>query len=222
MDWETITFDCYGTLVDWETGIFEAFRDAAAIDAIILGRAEVLAAYHDIEAEVEEEEYRPYREVLGEVALRVAERLGWKLAPERAGFLAASLPDWPVFDDTRAALERLKRRFRIAILSNVDDDLLQATIERIAVDFDWTVTAQQTRSYKPAPTHFLEAIDRVGGDRQCLLHAACSYYHDIRPAKELGLKTVWVNRAVEPLDGRPRPGHEVRDLLELADWLGVE
>lgn len=220
-NWETITFDCYGTLVDWETGIAQAFCDAAATDGITLDSGEVLAAYAKIEPKVQGGSYRDYREVLSDTALRVAERLGWPLAQSGASFLSESLPDWPVFVDTRPALERLKSRFNIAILSNIDDDLLEETIQRISVEFDWTVTAQAVRSYKPAHRHFKEALRRVGGDHTRLLHAARSYFHDISPATELGISAVWVNRkGVSQPDGR-KPLHEVKDLGELADWLEV-
>lgn len=221
MDWDTVSFDCYGTLVDWETGITDAFKAAAARDGLELEAADIIAAYHQVEPAVQADAYRPYREVLGEVALRVADRLDWKLAPEEAGFLANSLPDWPVFADTRPALQRLKSRFRIAILSNIDDGLLAATIERIGIEFDWTVTAQQIRSYKPDHGHFLEALRRVEGGREHLLHAAQSLFHDIRPASELGIAAVWVNRQAEGLGEGLRPVRVVKSLKELADWLVV-
>ncbi|MHC4094162.1 MAG: HAD-IA family hydrolase [Planctomycetota bacterium] len=222
MDWDTVSFDCYGTLVDWETGITDAFKAAAARDGLELEPADIIAAYHQVEPAVQADVYRSYREVLGEVALRVADRLDWQLAPDEAAFLADSLPDWPVFADTRPALQRLKSRFRIAILSNVDDDLLAGTIARIGVDFDWTVTAQQIRSYKPAHGHFLEALRRVEGDRDRLLHAAQSLFHDIRPASQLGISAVWVDRKAEGLGEEDLgPVRVVRNLTDLADWLGV-
>lgn len=221
MTWETVTFDCYGTLVDWEGGIAEAFLKSAAEDGLALEPAEVISAYHVVEPKVQAGPYRRYRDMLAETALRVAERLGWPLTPGRAGFLASCLPDWPVFPDTRPALERIKSRFKIAILSNIDDDLLAATLQRIGVDFDWAITAQQTRSYKPAPGHFREAIRRVGGQRERLLHAAQSLFHDIRPACELGLSAIWVNRKAEVRVDGPPPLSEVVDLTGLADWLGV-
>ncbi len=219
MDWDTISFDCYGTLVDWEAGIGRAFREAAAADGLELSSEEVVAAYHDVEPRLQIGVYRPYRQVLREAALRVAERLGWPLTPAGAGFLEASLPDWPVFVDTRPALERLRSRFRLAVLSNIDDRLLSATLERVSVEFDWVVTAERTRSYKPAPGHFQEAIRRVAGVRKRLLHAAQSYYHDVRPATELGIATVWVNRKGEAQGEEPRPLRVVADLKALADWL---
>jgi len=221
VNWDTVTFDCYGTLVDWEAGISEAIIHRAGRDGLVLGRAEIVEAYHEVEPEVEAGHYRPYREVLGETALRVAERLGWPLAVKDACFLADSLADWPVFEDTRSSLERLKSRYQIAILSNVDDDLLAGTLKRVGVDFDWTVTAQQVRSYKPAHGHFEAAIRRVGGHPEHLLHAACSWFHDMRPASELGLRAVWVNRAGNAAADDAQPFYVVEGLEELADWLGV-
>lgn len=215
-----ISFDCYGTLVDWETGISDAFIRTAAEDDVWLEPGAVLDLYQEIEHEVEAERYRPYREVLEETARRIADRLGWDLDPDRASFLPESLPDWPVFPDTAEALTRLKARYGIAILSNVDDDLLEGTLERIGVEFDWTVTAQAVQSYKPAPAHFREAIRRAGGPER-LLHAAQSYFHDIEPARELGLSVVWVNRQNQEQPPGPDPGAVVDDVAGLADWLGV-
>ncbi|UCC83194.1 MAG: HAD-IA family hydrolase [Gemmatimonadota bacterium] len=222
MHWDTLSFDCYGTLVDWVSGITRAFSDAAASDGIALAAEDVIAAYHELEPQVQSDTYRPYREVLGETALRVAARLGWPLAAERAGFLAESLPGWPVFADTRSALERLKPRYKLAILSNIDDDLLRATVERIGVEFEWTVTAQQLRSYKPGHAHFLAALERLDGDRGRLLHVAQSKFHDIRPCGELGIDCVWVNRQGEELDEGLEPLHVVKDLAELVEWLEAD
>ncbi len=216
--WETVSFDCYGTLVDWEAGIRGAFRQAAAADGVELDGDRIISAYHAIEPQVQSEDYRSYREVLAATALGVARRLGWHLEPQRARFLAESLPDWPVFPDTRPALERLKSRFAIAILSNVDDDLLRGSIDRIGVEFDWTITAERVRSYKPAPAHFRAALERAGGAAR-LLHAAASYFHDIGPAAELGIAAVWINRKAEQAPRKGGPRHTVSDLTELVDWL---
>jgi 2-haloalkanoic acid dehalogenase type II len=221
MTWDTISFDCYGTLVDWESGISQAFIDAAAQVGLEFERETIIQAYHIVEPIVEAGPFRPYREVLAETALGVADKLNWPLTPEQSGFLAESLPNWPVFEDTRQALERLKSRFQIAILSNVDDDLLAGTIARIGVEFDWRVTAQQIQSYKPAHGHFLEAIRRLEGRPDRLLHAAQSWFHDIIPTSELGLAAVWVNRGGEDLGEDANPLHVVGNLAELAEWLDV-
>lgn len=217
---DIITFDCYGTLIDWEAGIISAFQSEAAKDSVELRADQIIEAYAAAEPNVESASYRSYREVLAETARCVAAKLGWDLAADRAGFLAASLPDWKAFPDTNPALERLARRFRLGILSNIDDDLLAATRGHFTVDFDLIVTAQQVKSYKPGLAHFTEAMVRAG--ENLLLHAAQSYFHDVVPTNTLGIPVVWVNRngdAVEP--GGPVPTHEVRNLTELANLLGV-
>jgi 2-haloalkanoic acid dehalogenase type II len=219
-DFDIITFDCYGTLIDWESGITDAFQSEAGRDGVSLRPDQIINAYMLEEPLVESKSYRRYREVLGETALRVASRLGWELAAERAGFLAESLPHWSPFADTNPALERLARRFQLGILSNIDDDLLEATRSQFSVNFDLIVTAQQVSSYKPGLAHFNEAMLRVRGKR--LLHAAQSYFHDVVPASKLDLPVVWVNRnAASAEQGGPVPTHEVRNLTELADFLGA-
>ena len=217
---DIITFDCYGTLIDWESGIINAFQSEAAKDGIELNQDKIIAAYSTEEPAVESEPYRPYREVLGKTARRVAASLGWELGADRAGFLVASLPNWKPFQDTNSALERIARHFKLGILSNIDDDLLSATRKHFTVDFDLVVTAQQVKSYKPSFAHFEEGLARADDKR--VLHAAQSYFHDVVPAIALGIPVVWVNRkgsSVEP--GGPLPTHEVRDLSELANLLGA-
>jgi 2-haloalkanoic acid dehalogenase type II len=215
---DILTFDCYGTLIDWERGIAEAFAAAAGGDGVTLDRAAVLHAYHEVEPAVQAERSRRYRDVLALVARAVAERLGWRLAPGREAFLPESLPAWPPFPDTNAALRRLRESgYRLAILSNVDDDLLAGTRRHLAVDFDFVVTAQQVGSYKPAPGHFLAARTRIGEARW--LHVAQSYFHDVQPARAHGIAAAWINRKAEPpLDDR-RPEHEFRTLADAADAL---
>ena len=149
-----VTFDCYGTLIDWQTGIWDAFRSAAANDGVRLSRDEVLAAYHAIEPMVESGSFRPYREVLGETARRVAGECGWAISSSQARFLADSLGRWPPFPDTNAALVRLATGYRLGILSNVDEDLLGETLELLDVGFDFWVTADRVESYKPDLAHF--------------------------------------------------------------------
>lgn len=218
--YDVITFDCYGTLIDWEAGIISAFQSEAAKDRVELRSDQIIEAYAAQESVVESASYRSYREVLGETARRVAAKLGWNLPAEHDGFLAASLPEWQPFPDTNPALERLARRFQLGILSNVDDDLLAGTRRQFTVDFDLIVTAQQVKSYKPGLAHFQEAMVRAG--ERSWLHAAQSYFHDVVPAGKLAIPVVWVNRrgdATAP--GGPVPTHEVRDLSELANLLGV-
>lgn len=220
MSYDVLTFDCYGTLIDWERGIAEAFLRAAARDGVELDPHRVLAAHAEIEPVVQAEGYRSYREVLEIVALRAARLLGWPLEPRHADFLPASVGRWPPFPDTNPALRRLKGGGVIlGILSNVDDDLLAGTLRRIDVEFDLFVTAQQVRSYKPAPAHFERARELVSS--RSWLHVAQSYFHDVEPAAACGIPVAWINRKAEVPLGEAAPTVELRDLLELADWLGA-
>lgn len=182
---EVVTFDCYGTLIDWNAGIGAALSSAIrADDGDVVDRGALLAAYHELEPVVEAERWSSYREVLMETARRVARRFGRELSDQNAAALPESLPDWPPFPDTNAALERLHAAgYRLGIVSNVDDDLLAATRRRLTVPFDLVVTAEQTGSYKPAPGHFVQTRRAIGAARW--LHAAQSYRHDVVPARAL-------------------------------------
>jgi 2-haloalkanoic acid dehalogenase type II len=218
--WDVVTFDCYGTLIDWDRGIATAFRSALSADGARFDLDRVLATYHDLEPLVQAETFRSYRDVLTETARRVAARLGWPLADGRAGFLAESLPSWTPFPDTNAALERLARAgCRLGILSNVDDDLLAGTRRHFAVGFDpaLIITAQQVRSYKPAAGHFEAARTKLRGQRW--LHAGQSYFHDVVPARGLGIPVAWINRKGETPVGPTGAEAEFRTLAEFADWL---
>jgi 2-haloalkanoic acid dehalogenase type II len=216
--WDIITFDCYGTLIDWESGIGAWFEDAAAQDGLTLARPEVLAAYATIEPAVEAESFRPYRDVLAQTALRVAKDFDWALTPERARGLADSLPSWKPFPDTNPALERLLAAgCRLGILSNVDDDLLAGTRRHLTVPFELLVTAQQVRSYKPAHGHFESARQRIGESRW--LHAARSHFHDVVPCRAIGIPVAWINRNRDPGHPDARPDLEVSTLAGLADAL---
>jgi 2-haloalkanoic acid dehalogenase type II len=217
---DVITFDCYGTLIDWEAGITEAFRDAAAADGVSLDPAAVLQAIFEQEPEAQAAEYRSYREVLTDVAMQVGRRLGWTISRERAAFLPESLPLWRPFPDTNPALERLREAgYALGILSNVDDDLLADTLQHLPVTFSFSllITAQQVRSYKPAPGHFATARSRIAPQRW--LHAAQSYFHDIVPAVAHNIPVAWINRKGERVTGAASPDWEFRTLTELADWL---
>lgn len=213
-----VTFDCYGTLVDWESGIREAFRVAAAEDGVTLDGDAVLRAYSAIEPVVEQEMYRSYRDVLQETAARVAHYLGWPIETQRGIFLAESLPTWMPFSDTNPALHRLhKAGYQLGILSNCDDDLLAATRKHFPVEFRLVITAQQVRSYKPAPGHFITARERIGGAPW--LHAAQSNFHDIIPTNSLGISNAWINRKHEQALPGGVPGREFAEMKGLADWL---
>jgi len=214
-----LTFDCYGTLVDWEQGIGAAFRAIAAEIGKSAELPPVLRAYHEIEPAVQAETFRSYREVLTETARRLAIRLGWALPTTRAGFLAESVPTWPTFPDTNAALERLAAAgYRLGILSNVDDDLLAGTRRRLAPCFDpaLIVTAQQVHSYKPALAHFETARSRIGTGRW--LHVAQSLFHDIAAARRFGVPVVWINRRGERPASPSGAEAEFPTLEAFADW----
>jgi 2-haloalkanoic acid dehalogenase type II len=218
--YDIITFDCYGTLIDWEAGIAGAFLEFAAAGGVTLSRDAVLASYMRHEPLVQAEEYRTYRDVLTETALRVAKDLNWFLSPSDAPFLAASLPSWPPFPDTAAALRRLALAgHRLGILSNVDDDLLAGTRRNLGVELDETlvITAEAIGSYKPARAHFIEARERASDAPW--LHAAQSYFHDVIPARSLGVPVAWVNRKGELSPDGSAPTLEVRTLEDLADRL---
>ena len=186
-----VTFDCYGTLIDWESGIFQAFRD---VSSIAPDRARLLETYAEEEARIEKGEWRPYREVLAETARKVGERLD--LSVGDGSFLSESLSTWLPFRDVNPSLEALREQgVLLGILSNIDEDLFAATREHFTTDFDFVITAGTLKSYKPAPAHFLEAKRRVG--ERPWIHAAQSWYHDIVPACELGIRSAWINRRGE-------------------------
>jgi 2-haloacid dehalogenase/putative hydrolase of the HAD superfamily len=217
---EIITFDCYGTLIDWEDGIAGAFQAAAARDGRSFGKDEIVNAYMEAEPVVESQTYRSYRAVQTEVAMRVAARLNWPLTEDRAGFITDSLPDWRPFVDTNGALERLATKFKLGLLSNIDDELLAATRKHFTVNFDLIVTAQQVQSYKPGHAHFNECRARIGDMRW--LHAAQSYFHDVVPTRALGIPVAWVNRKAERVpDGGAQPTYQAPTLAALADLLKV-
>jgi 2-haloacid dehalogenase/putative hydrolase of the HAD superfamily len=213
--YDVITFDCYGTLIDWESGIANAFLTTAAADGVTLTREAVLRAYAETEHRVQAQSYRPYREILRDTAVRVAAMVGWPLVAERADFLVDSLPSWRPFPDTNAALERLAAVSRLGILSNIDDDLLAATREHFTVDFDIIVTAQQVRSYKPGHAHFQTARELIGSSSW--LHAAESNFHDVVPTNILGIDNAWINRQRQRELPGGTPKYKFDDLAGLAE-----
>lgn len=191
------TFDCYGTLIDWMGGIRATLAELwPEHDADLL-----LAAYHEIEPEVQRGRAVPYRQVLAESLERVAHREGLELAEEDREALATSLPSWPPFPEVPGALAELRRRgWRLAILSNTDPDLLAASLEQIGVPMDLRITAAEAGSYKPAPGHWERFFERSGAERDRHVHVAASLFHDIEPCARLGLRAVWINRLGEMSD----------------------
>ena len=218
MKYDIITFDCYGTLVDWDGGIAGAFERFATARDLPFDRERVLEIYHQEEPKVQAAEFRPYREVLVETADRVATRVGWDLTWGAGTFLPDDFDKWTPFDDTNPSLARLIHTgHRLGILSNIDDDLLGVTLRHFAVEFDLIVTAQQVESYKPADGHFLEARRRIGDARW--LHAAQSYFHDVVPAVRHGIDVVWINRLNEEPTGDEQPLESFENLEEFAAWM---
>jgi len=222
-----LTFDCYGTLIDWEQGILGALRPILQSHGERRSDAEVLRAYADLEARLEAGEYRSYRIILEDIVSGMGEHFGFKPSQEEIRSLPESLPDWEPFPDTRAALQALHTRYQLAIISNTDDDFFAATAKKLGVKFDFVITAQQARSYKPSLNNFRMAIERIGLPAGKILHVGQSVFHDVVPAKSLGLATVWVTRrrvkegiaATLPASGQP--DLEVPDLKTLADTAGV-
>ena len=197
---EALTFDCYGTLIDWEAGFTAAFDRVFRAHGIDANIEDVLARYARHEATAEAGPYLRYRDVLIGGLRGVASELGFEPTANEAAAFGGSVADWPAFPDSAAALARLKDRFRLGVITNCDDDLFAASNERLGVEFDWIVTAQQVGSYKPDERNFLVAFERLGLPRERILHVAQSLFHDHAPAQRLGLTSVWIDRR------RGRPG----------------
>jgi 2-haloacid dehalogenase len=192
--YEALTFDCYGTLIDWETGILAGLRRVLAGGGLEPTDEELLELYSRAEASAEAGPYLRYRDVLARCLREVCRHHGVEPSDEAAAAFGASVADWPAFPDSAAALARLKTAFRLGVITNCDDDLFGASNRRLGVEFDWVVTAQSVGSYKPDPRNFTEAFQRLGIPRERILHVAQSLFHDHAPAKRLGLSTVWIDR----------------------------
>jgi 2-haloacid dehalogenase len=204
------TFDCYGTLIDWNAGIGGVLERLYGVEQA----PALLDRYHELEPEVQAEEYRSYAEVLTLTLERLAGEVGYGLPEGESGILASSLPDWPPFAEAPDALEELRRRgWRLAILSNSDRELIAASQRTLGVPFDIVVVAEDVRSYKPAPGHWERFFEVTTAERDRHVHVGASLYHDIAPARELGLRTVWINRRDEQAD--PEPDRELPDLAAL-------
>ena len=216
-----LTFDCYGTLIDWETGAYEAFQKEADRDGFTIDRAQLTERFVAIQHEIQAGSYELYAEVLRRTAVRVAKEMGWDLEPSRSGFLPSSVPRWPPFRETNAQLEKIAKRYEVGILSNIDDKLLGATRRHFRFDLDLVVTAQQVRSYKPDPAHFRECERRIGG-KKGWVHVASGYRTDVEPCLKQKVPVIWVNRRGEQLgEGQRPPAEEVKSLRDVARLLGV-
>jgi 2-haloacid dehalogenase len=218
----TISFDCYGTLIDWESGILPVVRAVLASHGQSLPDAALLELYGEFEAQAESGPYQSYRDVLQAVVRAFANRLHFEASSGEIRSLAESVPAWPPFFDTVQALRELQKHYKLVVISNIDDDLFAETLKQLGVEFDGVITAQQAKSYKPSINNFQIALRTLALSSDRLLHAAQSIYHDVVPARSLGIATVWVNRksarpgigAVRVSAGRP--DLEVPDLASLA------
>jgi len=218
----TITFDCYGTLIDWEAGILPTMRGVLSAHGQNLPEAAILELYGEFEAQAESGAYQSYRDVLESVVRQFGERCGFRPSHAELRSLHESVPAWPSFPDTAAALQKLQQRYRLAVISNIDDDLFEETRKHLGVEFAGVITAQQARGYKPSLNNFQLALQTLGVEPSHLLHAGQSVYHDVIPAQSLGINAVWVNRrsarpgvgAVRAANGQP--DLEVPDLATLA------
>ena len=197
---DVLTFDCYGTLIDWESGLLAALRGALPALAGVEDDA-LLESYARYEADAERPPYRTYRDVLATGLRGVTADNGVEVADGAVAAFSESVRDWPAFLDSAGALERLHERFRLGVITNCDTDLFAASNERLGVPFDWVVTAEMARSYKPGLAGFELAFATIPVPRDRILHVAQSLFHDHVPARQLGLASVWIDRRHD------RPGY---------------
>ena len=191
---DALTFDCYGTLIDWEAGLLGAFAPVLVAHDVTIDDEALLVRYAAHEARLEAGPYLRYRDVLAEGLRGVGTELGFRPTDAEATAFGGSVVDWPAFPDSAAALARLTGRYRLGVLTNCDDDLFAASEERLGIRFDWIVTAEQVGSYKPSPANFERLLATVDVPSDRILHVAQSLYHDHAPAKRMGLTSVWIDR----------------------------
>jgi 2-haloacid dehalogenase len=208
------TFDCYGTLIDWNAGISTVLERLWGVEQA----PKLLERYHELEPEIQAEQYRSYAEVMTLTLEALAREVGYGIPEGESGLLAQSLPEWPPFEEVPESLAELRRRgWKLAILSNSDRDLIAASMKRLGVPFDLAIVAEDVQSYKPAHGHWERFYEVTTADRERHVHVAQSHFHDVVPAGQLGLTSVWVNRLDE--QGDPPPTREIPDLTPLPDTL---
>jgi len=216
-----VSLDVYGTLIDWETGAYEAFQREADREGLTIDRQALIPLFFGIQHEIERGSYELYAEVMRRTAVRAANDLGWDLEPSRSRFLPESIPRWPPFRETNAQLDRLAKKFPLGLLSNIDDRLLGETRRHFGTDFELVVTAQQVRGYKPDPAHFRECERRIEGKRGWV-HIASGYDTDVEPCLKQRIPVIWVNRTGQELEhGQKKPTAEVKNLREAVKLLGA-
>jgi 2-haloacid dehalogenase/putative hydrolase of the HAD superfamily len=217
---EWVTTDCYGTLIDWEKGIWDAFKKQADRDGLTIDQKPFLERFFEIQAQIMAGSYELYAEVLRRAAVEAAEEIGWTIEPSRAQFLPDSVGSWPPFREANAAMDRLRDRYQVGIVANVDDKLLGISRRHLRTELDLAVTAQQVRSYKPDNTHFRECARRIGG-KKGWVHIAAGYESDIAPCLKMNVPVIWVNRSGEKVDGK-KPDAMVKNLRDAAAKLGAK
>jgi 2-haloacid dehalogenase/putative hydrolase of the HAD superfamily len=216
-----VTFDVYGTLIDWETGICEAFAAEAARDGVEIDRNVLIPMFHEISQEIEAGSYELYAEVLRRTAIEIAKRLDWRLEPSRSNFLPDSVQRWKPFKETMTQLQKLAKKHKLGLIANIDDKLLGQTRRHVPMDFELVVTAQQVRSYKPDPAHFTECARRLGS-KKGWVHVAFNHHADVVPCVKQRIPVIWVNRNKQTLEAsEKKPTEEVPNLREAAKLLGV-
>jgi 2-haloacid dehalogenase len=218
-----LSFDCYGTMIDWEAGIFSALRPILSAHNKRINDVTLLKMYSELELEAEQKKYVSYREVLQLVVGGFGEKLGFDPSEAEMRSLPESLAAWQPFPDTVAALRELKTRYQLAVISNIDDDLFADTAPKLGVKFNQVITAQQALCYKPCKRIFQIAQDKLGVAPGKWLHVGQSIYHDVIPAQAMGIAAVWVNRP-SPREGAGatkaaagKPDLEVASLKELVE-----
>ncbi|MES1022457.1 haloacid dehalogenase type II [Gloeocapsa sp. BRSZ] len=216
-DYQALTFDCYGTLIDWENGILGAMKPILSAHNVKIDDREIIKCYSEIEPVIQQQGYIKYREVLKKIVQKFGDRFGFVPNTTEIESLPESLQNWQPFPDTVEALQFLKQKYKLVIISNIDDDLFAATAKHLKVEFDEIITAEQAQSYKPSLNNFKLAFSRIGIPQEQILHVAASLYHDIVPARSLGLTTVWVNRNAEASSNLP--DLEVPDLRSLVSLI---
>jgi 2-haloacid dehalogenase/putative hydrolase of the HAD superfamily len=219
-DVQFVSFDCYGTLIDWETGVYEAFQNEADRDGFTIDRDVLIPRFKEIQHEIQSGSYELYAEVLRRTAVKVAAELDWELESSRAQFLPDSVPRWMPFRETNAQLERFAKKFETGVLSNIDDKLLGATRRHFRTDFDLVVTAQQVRSYKPDEAHFKECARRIEKRKKNWVHIASGYETDVEVCVKQKVAVIWVNRHGQKLEpGQKKPTAEVKSFRDAAKLL---
>lgn len=219
---QILAFDCYGTLIDWETGIRGVLGQLDAKYGLTVRVDDLLGEWEQIQFEMIAGPWRPYREILHDSLEETFRRHGVALQAGEADMLASQIGTWPPFEDTPGTLARLKTRYKLAILSNIDDQMLASSVAQMGVRFDQLITAEQVKSYKPRPAHFQEALSRFDAPADRFLHCAFGFRYDQTPALAIGMWTAWIKRPGWIRDDQAEPTFELGSLAELAELLEVD